>query len=148
MEFLWRQVQRVRLMQVLRAVVVDAFLALADTVGVTPTEQTRQLGCQHSGTLWRQIKHFTTIHTRPADAQPEAFFASLSLFLVHFTNTGWRICTLCVLFVLDSISRLMKYCALGCRSPPNVFANSMNTIHSPPPLCFLFFQSKHRFMRN
>lgn len=98
MEFLWRQVQRVSLVQVLRTVVVDAFLALANTVGVTPSKQTRQLGCQHSGTLWRQIKHFTTIHSRPDYAQPEAFFASLSFFLVHFTNTGWRICTLCVLF--------------------------------------------------
>lgn len=80
MEFLWRQVQRVGLVQVGLAVVVDAFLALADAVGVTPAEQTRQLGCQHSGTLWRQIKHFTIIHSRPASAQPEAFFASLSFF--------------------------------------------------------------------
>lgn len=50
-------------MQIVAAVVIDAFLSVVDAIRVTPAKQARQLCRQHSGALRRQVEHFVIIHS-------------------------------------------------------------------------------------
>lgn len=85
MKSLQWQIQRIRFVKILTIVIViNSFLAIVDTIGVSPSKQSRQFGSQHSGTLYTMIKQFSIIHYKLRKKLASHSHALITLILVQW----------------------------------------------------------------